>query len=67
MKKTNWKSIIGWGIAAVFVGCILYFNQPEQKKDRELIVAINLPLTGPVAVIGEPYAKGIEMGPPINE
>ena len=62
MKKTNWKSIIGWGIAAVFVGCILYFNQPEQKKDRELIVAINLPLTGPVAVIGEPYAKGIEMG-----
>ncbi len=62
MKKLNWKSIIGWGVAIVFVGCILYFNQPEQKKEGELIVAANLPLTGPVAVIGEPYAKGIEMG-----
>ena len=62
MKKINWKSVIGWGIAIVFVGCILYFNQPEQKKDGELVVAVNLPLSGPIAVFAGPYAKGLEMG-----
>ena len=62
MQKLNWKSIIGWGIAAVFVGCILYFNQPEQKKDGELVIAVNLPLSGPIGVYGGPYAKGLEMG-----
>ena len=62
MKKINWKSVIGWGVLVVFIGCVLYFNQPQEKKDGELVVATNLPLTGPVAVIGEPYAKGIEMG-----
>ena len=61
-KKINWKSIVGWGIAAVFVGCILYFNQPQEKKDGELVVAVNLPLSGPIAVFAGPYAKGLEMG-----
>lgn len=62
MKKSNWKKVIGWGIAAVFVGCVLYFNRPQEKKDSELVVAVNLPLSGPIAVFTGPYAKGLELG-----
>lgn len=62
MKKINWKKVIGWGIAAVFVGCVLYFNKPQEKKDSELVVAVNLPLSGPIATFIGPYAKGLEMG-----
>ena len=63
MKKINWKGVIGWCIVALaVVGCILYFNQPEQKKEGELVVAVNLPLSGPIASFTGPYAKGLEMG-----
>ena len=46
----NWKSIIGWGIAALVAGFIIYSNMQEQKalqnSGKRNIYAV-LPLTGP--------------------
>ena len=55
------KVLIGLFVV-LCIFAIGYNAYHSPKKDGELLVAVNLPLTGPVAVIGEPYAKGIEMG-----
>ena len=62
MDKINWKKVIGWGIMAAIIGCVIYFNKPQEKKEDELVVAVNLPLSGPISSFTGPYTKGLEMG-----
>ncbi|MGN0919913.1 MAG: ABC transporter substrate-binding protein [Alphaproteobacteria bacterium] len=57
-KKLNWKSIIGWGVAIVFVGCILYFN--SSKTEGKLRFVVMAPLSGPVGYLGQEEKLGIE-------
>ena len=55
-KKINWKSIVGWGIAALVAGFIVYNNMQEQKALQESgkrnVYAV-LPLTGILAETGK--------------
>ena len=56
MKKINWKSIVGWGIAALVAGFIVYSNMQEQKALQESgkkVVYAMLPLTGEFAQYGK--------------
>ena len=54
MKKINWKSIIGWGVAALVVigvvGTNMYQRQHTGSKPK--VYAI-LPLSGSVADFGQ--------------
>ena len=56
------KKILGWALVIAVIGCVVYFNKPQDKKENELVVAVNLPLSGPIASFTGPYAKGLEMG-----
>ena len=61
----KWKKVIGWGVAALVVIGVVgtnMYNLQSEKKENELIVAVNIPLSGPIAVFSGPYAKGLEMG-----
>ena len=55
-KKLNWKSIVGWGIAALVAGFIVYSNMQEQKalqnSGKRNVYAI-LPLSGAWAFSGK--------------
>ena len=65
MSKLNWKKVIGWAVAALVVIGVVgtnMYNLQSEKKENELIVAVNIPLSGPIAVFSGPYAKGLEMG-----
>lgn len=57
MKKTNWKKVIGWGVAAlVIIGVVWHNAQTTNKNDEDkLVVAMNVPLTGG----GASYKKGV--------
>ena len=37
MHKINWKKVIGWGIMAAIIGCLIYFNKPQEKKEKDFI------------------------------
>ena len=56
MKKIKWKNIIGWTVAALVAGFIVYSNMQEQKALQESgkrnIYAL-LPLTGMYASAGQ--------------
>ena len=56
MKKIKWKNIIGWTIAALVAGFIVYSNMQEQKalqnSGKKNVYAV-LPLSGPVATVGK--------------
>ena len=62
--KINWKSIVGWGIAALVAGFIVYNNMQEQKAQQESgkrnVYAV-LPLTGAFAEFGKNIQKDIEV------
>ena len=61
MSKLNWKSIVGWGIAALVAGFIVYTNMQEQKKSsNENTVLVILPMTGNAAVWGQHFSKGVD-------
>ena len=51
MKKINWKSIVGWGIAALVAIGIIGINIHSTQKAHEgkFVVAVNVPLSGPFA------------------
>ena len=61
--KLNWKSILGWGVAVLAVGLIVYSNMQEQKTQQELgkrnVYAV-LPLSGPLAVWGKQAQETID-------
>ncbi|MBP5344002.1 MAG: ABC transporter substrate-binding protein [Alphaproteobacteria bacterium] len=63
MKKINWKSIVGWGIAALVAGFIVYTNMQEQKALQETgkknVYAV-LPLTGGLSYVGQEAQKAIQ-------
>ena len=61
MKKINWKSIIGWGIAAVFVIGIIGGNMYQQSTDNSNKIIGFLPLTGRMASAGIEEGHGIEL------
>ena len=64
MKKLNWKSIVGWGIAALVAGFIVYSNMQEQKalqnSGKKNVYAV-LPLTGLSGHIGTEQKAAIEL------
>ena len=63
MKKTNWKSIIGWGVATlVVVGVICgnIYQQREQDTGKRNLYAL-LPLTGVIAQPGQDYKQAMEV------
>ncbi|MBP5344263.1 MAG: ABC transporter substrate-binding protein [Alphaproteobacteria bacterium] len=64
MSKLNWKSIVGWGIAALVAGFIVYTNMQEQKALQESgkrnVYAV-LPLTGTMAATGKEIKKTMEI------
>ena len=64
MSKLNWKSIVGWGIAALVVAAIIGTNMYQDKKavEGKFVVALNLPLSGLMSAYGVPYANGLKMG-----
>lgn len=60
MKKINWKGIIGWGIATLVAGFILYTNIQQQKVPTDKKnVYILIPLSGPIAQSGNDYQKAL--------
>ena len=63
MKKIKWKNIIGWTVAVLVAGFIVYSNMQEQKALQESgkrnIYAL-LPLTGGLAAIGQEYKTIID-------
>ena len=63
MRKLNWKSIVGWGVAALVAGFIVYSNMQEQKalqESGERNVYAVLPLTGPLSVWGKQTKETID-------
>ncbi|MBP5343949.1 MAG: ABC transporter substrate-binding protein [Alphaproteobacteria bacterium] len=64
MKKVNWKSIIGWTVAALVAGFIVYSNMQEQKALQESgkkVVYAVLPLSGQIAKYGKDMQKTMEI------
>ena len=65
MSKLNWKSIVGWGIAALVVVGIIgtnMYQMREEKTDKPVVkIGVTLPLTGSMAKMGQDSRKGIEM------
>ena len=63
MKKLNWKSIVGWGIAALVVAGIIGGNMYQEHlkslTDKKRVYAA-LPLTGVLAVAGQDYKKAMD-------
>ena len=61
MSKMNWKKVIGWGVAALVIGFIIYFNsQAYRSKDNDkVLISANFPLTGAVAVYGNSFKNGL--------
>ena len=60
-KKINWKGILGWGALAAFIGCILYFNQPQQAPEGKRNFYAVLPLTGAIAKSGQDCKHAMEL------
>lgn len=63
MKKINWKSILGWGVAVLVAGFALYTNSKNYASDDKDVVRIaaNFPLTGEVAIYGKSFQNGLLM------
>ena len=64
MKKLNWKSIVGWGIAALVAGFIVYTNMQEQKalqnSGKKNVYAV-LPLSGNTAIFGKTVKEAVDL------
>ncbi|MBP5534164.1 MAG: ABC transporter substrate-binding protein [Alphaproteobacteria bacterium] len=63
MKKVNWKSIVGWGVAALVVVCIIGTNMHQQRQletGKRNLYAL-LPLTGVIAQPGQDYKAAMEV------
>ncbi|MBP5343456.1 MAG: ABC transporter substrate-binding protein [Alphaproteobacteria bacterium] len=65
MKKLNWKSIVGWGVAALVIVGIIgtnMYQMREQKTDKPIVkIGITMPLTGAMGKFGQEIKKGIEL------
>ncbi|MBP5344568.1 MAG: amino acid ABC transporter substrate-binding protein [Alphaproteobacteria bacterium] len=62
MKNLNWKSIVGWGIAAVVVVGIIGGNILQNNKSNGNYRVIGFfPLTGKVSSPGMEMSKGMEL------
>ncbi|MGN0919912.1 MAG: ABC transporter substrate-binding protein [Alphaproteobacteria bacterium] len=63
MKKINWKSIVGWGVAALVVtgiiGTNMYQEHLKSLTDKRRVYAA-LPLTGVLAGAGQDYKKAMD-------
>ncbi len=60
MSKLNWKSIVGWGIAALVVAGIIGTNMYQEKENNpnsKKVVYAFYPLTGTVANLGKEAQK----------
>ena len=64
MNKINWKGIIGWGIATLVAGFIIYSNIQAQKNlqnsGKKNVYAV-LPLSGSIAKSGQEYQQVLEL------
>lgn len=49
-------------IAILLVGGLLWFQGGKEEQPDTLDVAINLPLSGPIAAFMDPYPTGLKMG-----
>ena len=59
--KLNWKSIIGWTVAVLIAGFIIYSNMQEQKvqtQSKKNLYAV-VPLTGAFSSIGKSVEQAI--------
>ena len=63
MEKINWKQGIGWSIAVILVGCILYFNQPKEEQGEKPTVKVGIlaPLSGEYGQVGKEVLNGIRL------
>ena len=65
MSKLNWKKVIGWGMAALVVICVVGTNmyQHREQKSGKPVVKIGaiLPLTGAMGFVGQTYKDLYEM------
>ena len=62
MSKMNWKKVIGWGVAALVVGTVIYINAQDKTTNAKVKVAMNTPLTGLSAAYHVPWNNGFRMG-----
>ena len=61
MAKINWKKVIGWGVAAlVVIGVVFYNSQNQKESQNDKTVLVILPMTGNAAVWGEHFSKGVD-------
>ena len=61
MSKINWKKVIGWGVAAlVIIGVVFYNSQNQKESQNDKTVLVILPMTGNAAVWGEHFSKGVD-------
>jgi len=62
-KKINWKSIFGWGVAALVVIGIIGGNIYQQKnKNADTIrIGVIAPMTGANALMGKQFQRGLEL------
>ncbi|MBP5344261.1 MAG: ABC transporter substrate-binding protein [Alphaproteobacteria bacterium] len=62
MSKLNWKSIVGWGIAALVAGFIVYTNMQERKNKEDVFyIKALVPLTGQAASVADSVREGVEL------
>ena len=55
----NWKKVIGWGVAAVALCFVIYFNM-QNKSNEKVRLVVMTPLTGPVGYLGQEEKFGME-------
>ena len=51
MKKINWRQVIGWTLAALFLAVVISVNVHNTRKAHKgkFVVAVNIPLSGTFA------------------
>ena len=64
MQKINWKSILGWTVAVLVVGFIIYSNIQDQKtlqnSGKKNVYAV-LPLSGNTAIFGKTVKEAVDL------
>ena len=64
MRKTHFKKIIAWCIALAVLAGVIGYNayKNQQVGKNKFVIAVNLPMSGPISSATKPYVNGLRMG-----